>query len=82
LEYLDGDRSLKNYSRIMRLAGSWYMKGDAPGTTAAKIAVNSGERYSYEHLRELVPTQQKNPELLPLESQERSSRSNGAASQY
>ncbi len=55
LEHSKGDRSLKNPSRILRLAGSRYMKGDRPGTTQAQIVSNSGKRYEYETLRAAIP---------------------------
>lgn len=55
LEFSDGDRTIKNPSRILRLAGSCYMKGDNPGTTAAEIITNSGVRYTYEELRAIIP---------------------------
>ncbi|MBD1942583.1 AAA family ATPase [Coleofasciculus sp. FACHB-712] len=55
LEHSKGDRSLKNPSRILRLAGSRYMKGDRPGTTQAQIVSNSGKRYEYETLRATIP---------------------------
>lgn len=68
LEFSDGDRALKNPSRILRLAGSSYMKGDKPGTTQAAIVSNSGKRYSYEQLRAIIPIQQTpTPELQPIQ---------------
>ena len=68
LEFSDGDRALKNPSRILRLAGSSYMKGDKPGTTQAVIVSNSGKHYSYEQLRAAIPMQQTpTPELQPIQ---------------
>lgn len=68
LEFSDGDRALKNPSRILRLAGSWYMKGNKPGTTQAAIVSNSGKRYSYEQLRGVIPTQHPSaPDLVPIQ---------------
>ena len=58
LEFSGGDRTLKNPSRIMRLAGSRYMKGENPGTTAATIVSQSGQRYSYDQLRAIIPQKQ------------------------
>lgn len=55
LKYSGGDRSIKNPSRVMRLAGSLYMKGDRPGSTIATIISNSGEKYSYEQLIAAIP---------------------------
>jgi len=68
LEFSDGDRALKNPSRILRLAGSWYMKGNKPGTTQAAIVSNSGKRYSYEQLRGVIPTQHSSaPDLVTIQ---------------
>ncbi len=68
LEFSDGDRALKNPSRILRLAGSLYMKGNKPGSTRAVIVSNSGKRYSYEQLRAIIPIQQTPaPELQPIQ---------------
>lgn len=71
LEYADADRSLKNPSRVMRLAGSKYMKGENPGTSEAKIITFSGIKYAYEHLRSHIPIQkvQESPRTnKPIES--------------
>lgn len=57
LEFSDGDRNIKNPSRILRLAGSYYMKGDNPGQKIAEIISNSGKRYSYSELRAVIPKQ-------------------------
>ncbi|MEM9213952.1 MAG: replicative DNA helicase [Cyanobacteria bacterium P01_F01_bin.150] len=51
LEYADADRSLKNPSRVMRLAGCFHAGTGNPST----IVSASGFRYSYESLRRLVP---------------------------
>ncbi len=55
LNYSDADRSIKNPSRVLRLAGSRYMKGDNSGSKVATIVSNSGKRYSYEQLRVEIP---------------------------
>lgn len=68
LEFSDGDRALKNPSRILRLAGSWYMKGAKPGTKKAAIVSNSGKCYSYEQLRGAIPKQYSPaPELASIQ---------------
>ncbi len=51
LAYSDGDRSIKNPSRVMRLAG---FKHQGTGQTASIIR-NSGQRYSYETMRAVIP---------------------------
>lgn len=54
LEMADADRSLKNPSRVMRLAGAFHQ---ATGEQS-KIILNTGKRYSYEELRAIIPTKQ------------------------
>lgn len=55
LEFSAGDRTIKNPSRIMRLAGSLYMKGENPGQNHAHIISESENRYSYQDLRGCIP---------------------------
>jgi len=53
LNFVDGDRSIKNPSRVMRLAGAWYINpGQKP--TQTKIVSCSGKRHQYDHLASLV----------------------------
>ena len=51
LEFADADRSLKNPSRVMRLAGARHSSGNQ-----SVITNNSGKRYTYAELRAIVPT--------------------------
>jgi hypothetical protein len=57
LEYADGDRSIKNPSRVMRLAGAYHIK---PGREPIQSTIisNSSKAYTYEELRAIVPDQQ------------------------
>ncbi|MBN3949951.1 MAG: DUF3987 domain-containing protein [Nostoc sp. NMS7] len=67
LEFADGDRSLKNPSRVMRLAGCYHLS--SKGVNPSLIVSESGTRYKFEEMRSIVPTQQKtvSPSLpLPL----------------
>ena len=76
LEMADADRSIKNPSRVMRLAGAWHLS--AKGATQSKIVSCSGKRYSYGELRGVVqvktplPTynniQVPVPDAVPLEA--------------
>lgn len=59
LEFADGDRALKNPSRVMRLAGAWHSSGKQ-----SLIISNSGNRYSYEDLRAIVPATAKTEPTL------------------
>nr|WP_198648327.1 hypothetical protein [Cyanothece sp. BG0011] len=66
LEYTDGDRSIKNPARVMRLAGGWHISYDENGNpiyNQTKIISASAKTYSFEELRELIPKQK---ERLPL----------------
>jgi len=57
LEFTDGDRKLKNPSRVMRLAGAYHIK---PGREPFQSTVisNSGKQYSFAELRAIVPSRQ------------------------
>jgi hypothetical protein len=57
LEFVDGDRKLKNPSRVMRLAGAYHIK---PGREPiqSQLILNSCKTYSYEQLREIIPKRQ------------------------
>jgi hypothetical protein len=59
LEFGDGDRSIKNPARVMRLAGAWHISHDEDGNPVhnqSKIISASGKTYSYEELREIIPS--------------------------
>lgn len=53
-EYADSDRNLKDPSRVMRLAGAWHQETQQQ----TQIVLNTGKRYSFDELREIVPTKQ------------------------
>lgn len=55
LEYADADRSLKNPSRVMRLAGCVHAETGKQAT----IISQSRRTYTLSHLRELIPFPQK-----------------------
>jgi hypothetical protein len=58
LEFVDGDRKLKDLSRVMRLAGAWHIKADEP-PVRCDIIHQSGQSYTYEELRAIVPPRSK-----------------------
>lgn len=60
LNHSDGDRKIKNPSRVMRLAGCYHTGADQP----SQIIRNGGHRYSYDELRTLIPF----PEVTPVQS--------------
>ncbi|MBD2343643.1 DUF3987 domain-containing protein [Anabaena subtropica] len=55
LEYADADRSIKNPSRVMRLAGCWHFASENVVNGQTQIILNTGKRYTYKSLRELIP---------------------------
>jgi hypothetical protein len=70
LEYVDGDRSIKNPSRVMRLAGCWHIRVKSKVKSQkskvgenseveynqSRIISESGCTYSYSQLRSLIPS--------------------------
>ncbi len=59
LELADADRSIKNPARVMRLAGAWHISIERSGKPVYKqtrIISDSGQTYSYEELRAIIPT--------------------------
>jgi hypothetical protein len=58
LEFADGDRAIKNPSRVMRLAGAWHISFDESGNPVynqSLIIFESGKVYTYEELRAAIP---------------------------
>ncbi|NJR17161.1 MAG: hypothetical protein HC785_16560 [Calothrix sp. CSU_2_0] len=53
LNYSDGDKSLKNPARVMRLAGCYHIS--SKGCFRSEIISNSGKKYTYQDLRDLIP---------------------------
>ncbi|MBD6620159.1 DUF3987 domain-containing protein [Komarekiella sp. 'clone 1'] len=66
LEYADADRSLKNPSRVMRLAGCWHFAPNNVPNEICQIILNSQNRYSYESLRAIIPQQSVVTPSIPL----------------
>ena len=57
LEFTDADRSIKNPARVMRLAGAWHISINEGKSVynQSQIISESGQKYSYEELRNIVP---------------------------
>lgn len=55
LEHSDGDRKIKNPSRVMRLAGCYHTGSNQP----SQIIASHGQRYSYDELRRAIPKAEK-----------------------
>ena len=69
LEFADGDRSIKNPSRVMRLAGAWHISIDENGHPVyvqSRIISESGKIYTHEDLRviPLAQCKRREPSLL------------------
>jgi putative DNA primase/helicase len=73
LDYSNGDKSIKNPSRVMRLAG---FKHQGTGEYA-QIISESGIRYSFEELRSIIP--QPEPKKRPEGKSQRKDRPSAAA---
>jgi RecA-family ATPase len=54
IEMVDGDRSNKNLSRVMRLPGGYHIKPGRNPVKSVCISV-SGKRYGFRELRDIVP---------------------------
>ncbi|MCC5618290.1 DUF3987 domain-containing protein [Nostoc sp. CHAB 5836] len=66
LEYADGDRSLKNPSRVMRLAGCWHFGANNVPNGQSAIILKTGIRYGYDELRTIIPQQKVVTPSIPL----------------
>jgi predicted P-loop ATPase len=63
LEFADADRSIKNPSRVMRLAGFTHQSTGQMAT----IVSHSGHVYAYEEMRAIVPRLRLPLSIVPLE---------------
>jgi hypothetical protein len=62
--WLGSDETIKNPSRVMRLAGYWHVKADADPVQCELVA-DGGASYSYDEIRAIVPHQvEETPPLL------------------
>jgi hypothetical protein len=82
LAYTGSDQSLKNPSRVMRLAGAYHIKPGCP-PVRCDIIHQSDKRYSHEDLRAAIPVVQPMQPVLELVPQlEARAHSSNAAPQY
>jgi Protein of unknown function (DUF3987) len=56
LDHANADRTIRNASRVMRLAGSLYINKSGEPVGSARIISNSGCTYTTEELRAIIPT--------------------------
>ncbi|MFN6538675.1 MAG: DUF3987 domain-containing protein [Nostoc sp. EkiNYC01] len=66
LEYSDGDRCLKNPSRVMRLAGCWHFAANNIPNGPSQIILNTSKQYSYDELRAIIPQSKTVVPSIPL----------------
>ena len=62
VDYCKADKNIKDASRCMRLAGFYYMIGEAKPTNKSEIINVSGKEYSVEDIEQVLPI----PEVKPL----------------
>ena len=62
VDYCKADRNVKNPSRVMRLAGFYYINSDGVPTAQSKIINVSGKEYLIEDIEQVLPI----PEVKPL----------------
>jgi uncharacterized protein (DUF927 family) len=77
LEYSNGDRSIKNPSRVMRLAGFTH-KGTGD---SSNIISRAGKTYSYDELRTLIPREVEKPKAERTAKKTRTPANRPAATQ-
>ena len=62
VDYCKADKNVKNPSRVMRLAGFYYINSDGKPTAQSKIINVTGKEYSIEDIEQVLPI----PEVRPL----------------
>ena len=66
VDYAGADKSVKDISRVLRLAGGVYFKKKSGEPVAVSTIINAtGTRYSFEDLRAIVPVPVATPEVKP-----------------
>ena len=67
LEFSDADKTIKNPSRVMRLAGSLYINKSGEAVGVAQIIRKSDKKYTLEELRRIIPEKSAvNSQQLPI----------------
>ena len=62
VDYCKADKNVKNPSRVMRLAGFYYINSDGKPTAQSKIINVTGKEYLIEDIEQVLPI----PEVKPL----------------
>ena len=63
VDYCKADKNIKDASRCMRLAGFYYMIGEAKPTNKSEIINVSGKEYSVEDIEQVLPIPEVNKDV-------------------
>lgn len=65
IDFVDGDPAVKSLSRVLRLAGSWYVNKDNELTQLVSLRNVTGKRYDLEEIVSCLPEVEPKPQMAP-----------------
>ena len=65
IDFVDGDPAVKSLSRVLRLAGSWYVNKDNELTRLVTLRDVTGKRYDLEEIVSCLPEVEPKPQPVP-----------------
>jgi len=65
IDFVDGDPAVKSLSRVLRLAGSWYVNKDNESTQLVTLRNVTGKRYDLEEIVSCLPEVEPKPQPAP-----------------
>ena len=65
IDFVDGDPAVKSLSRVLRLAGSWYVNKDNELTRLVTLRNVTGKRYDLEEIVSCLPEVEPKPQPAP-----------------
>jgi len=65
IDFVDGDPAVKSLSRVLRLAGSWYVNKDNELTRLVTLRNVTGKRYDLEEIVSCLPEVEPKPQPVP-----------------
>ena len=65
IDFVDGDPAVKSLSRVLRLAGSWYVNKDNEPTQLVTLRNVTGKRYDLEEIVSCLPEVEPKPQPAP-----------------
>tara|TARA_B100000674_G_C37929674_1_gene957308 strand:- start:186 stop:1160 length:975 start_codon:yes stop_codon:yes gene_type:complete len=65
IDFVDGDPAVKSLSRVLRLAGSWYVNKDNELTQLVTLRNVTGKRYDLEEIVSCLPEVEPKPQPAP-----------------